>query len=139
MHSTQLHSPRLTPWVALVLFGGLRPDEARRIAWEDIRDGFVHVEGVKAKTRRRRLIPISPQLAAWLDAARAVEAPLPPIGWDRDWRRARDKAGLKDRYSHNALRHFFASNISPCTGGPARPPPSWGIPKPCSSDTTGSA
>jgi integrase len=109
MESTQLHSPRLTPWVALVLFGGLRPDEARRIAWEDIRDGCVHVEGAKAKTRRRRLIPISTQLAAWLDAARAVEAPLPPIGWDRDWRRARVKAGLTDRYSHNALRHSFAS------------------------------
>lgn len=97
------------PWVCLVVFGGLRPNEARRISWEDIREGFVHIGGAKAKTRRRRLVPISDQLAAWLDAARAVEAPLPPIGWDRDWRRARDRAGLKDKYSHNALRHSFAS------------------------------
>jgi integrase len=109
LDATQRHSPRLVPWVCLVLFGGLRPDEARRISWEDIREGFVHIEGAKAKTRRRRLVPISDQLAAWIDAARAVEAPLPPIGWDRDWRRARDRAGLKDKYSHNALRHSFAS------------------------------
>jgi hypothetical protein len=49
-------------------------------------------------------------LAAWLEAGRAVGAPLPPVNRDRDWRRARQRAGISDRYEHNALRHSFASH-----------------------------
>lgn len=109
LESVAVHSPRLVPFVALVAFGGLRTSEARCLSWADIRAGHVHVEARVAKTRRRRVVPIEPTLAAWLEAARAAGCPLPPVGWDRDWRRAQRMAGLSGSYPHNALRHSFGS------------------------------
>ncbi len=109
LESVATHSPRLVPFVALVAFGGLRTSEARCLSWADIRGGHVHVEARVAKTRRRRVVPIEPTLAAWLEAARAAGCPLPPVGWDRDWREAQRMAGLSGSYPHNALRHSFGS------------------------------
>jgi len=56
------------PVIALAAFSGLRTAEIQRIEWRnvDLAGGFIHVGADKSKTRSRRLVPILPNLAAWL-------------------------------------------------------------------------
>jgi integrase len=94
---------------ALSLFGGLRREEAEQIEWADIGLEFVEVKADKAKTRRRRLVPISAQLRAWLEVARAAACPLPALNFRAKLRIAAERAGLRADWPQNALRHSFAS------------------------------
>lgn len=56
----------------LGLFGGLRRSEAEQIEWAEVSPEFVEVKAHKPKTRRRRRVPISAQLRAWLEVARTA-------------------------------------------------------------------
>jgi integrase len=94
---------------ALCLFGGLRREEAEQFEWADILDEFVEVKAHKAKTRRRRLIPISAQLRAWLEVARASACPMPAFNFRAKLPLAAERAGLQGDWPQNALRHSFAS------------------------------
>jgi integrase len=85
-------------------FAGLRTAEVSRLAPEDIQleRGFIEVRAENAKTRRRRLVRIQPNLAAWL---RATE-PIPGNLFDRVesvWR----AAGVA--WPVNVARHSFVS------------------------------
>ncbi|MCU0785323.1 MAG: hypothetical protein MUF81_14970 [Verrucomicrobia bacterium] len=95
--------------LALCLFAGVRPEEAHRLAWEDVGPDFVEIKAHKAKTRRRRLVTITPQLRAWLDLARAVKSELPAANHAAKFNRVRRLAGLFKDWPHDAMRHSFAS------------------------------
>jgi integrase len=58
----------LRPFLALGAFAGLRTAELQRLDWSeiDLDRGYITVAASKAKTRQRRLIPISDNLKAWL-------------------------------------------------------------------------
>ena len=58
----------LRPFLALGAFAGLRTAELQRMDWGDIDldRGFITVAASKAKTRQRRLVPISDNLKLWL-------------------------------------------------------------------------
>ena len=101
--------PGLLATLALCLFAGVRPQEACRLAWEDIGPEFVNVQGHKAKTRRRRLVTITPQLRAWLDTARAADSELPVANFPNKFNHVRRLAGLFKGWPHDAMRHSFAS------------------------------
>ncbi len=62
-------SPAFRPFVAIGAFAGLRTAEIQRLAWRDLdtASGFITVSADKAKTQARRLVPIQPNLAAWLE------------------------------------------------------------------------
>lgn len=99
---------KVLPYVALGYFGGLRPAEALKLKPEDIGKDLINVEGEKAKTRRRRLIPINDTLKAWL----AVSA-IPRVkNFHRDFERV--KAGIP--WPHDVLRHSFCSYGLPIYG-----------------------
>lgn len=102
------HAPDILPVVALTLFGGLRRSEAEQLEWEEIGE-FVEVKAAKAKTRQRRLIPISPQLRTWLDTARAVGGKLPSLNYADKLKLVLDKTKLRAEWPQNGLRHSFAS------------------------------
>lgn len=53
--------------LAVRYFTGVRTAEANRMIEEDVKKDFVEVTAAKSKTRRRRLIPVQPNLRAWLD------------------------------------------------------------------------
>lgn len=61
--------------LAIRYFAGLRSAEAFRLSESDIREGHIEVTAAKAKTRRRRLVEIQPNLRAWLALGGAV-----PVG-----------------------------------------------------------
>jgi hypothetical protein len=58
----------LRPFLAIGAFAGLRMAELQRLDWNeiDLDRGFITVAASKAKTRQRRLVPISDNLKLWL-------------------------------------------------------------------------
>jgi integrase len=74
-------STRLLPYVAIGAFAGLRGAEIQRLDWSeiDLDEGFIEVAGAKAKTRMRRLVPIKPNLAAWLRPLAKRSGPVCPF------------------------------------------------------------
>lgn len=102
--------PELVPFLAIGAFTGLRHAELLRLDWEDVRfvQGFVEVKAKKAKTAQRRLVPIQPNLAAWLAPYRSATGPVCP--WIRIGRTASVLAkehGIE--WPKNGLRHSYAS------------------------------
>jgi integrase len=103
------HAPDILPVVVLTLFGGLRRSEAEQLEWAEIGAEFVEVKAAKAKTRQRRLIPISPQLRGWLDCARNVGGKLPAVNYADKLKLVLEKTKLRAEWPQNGLRHSFAS------------------------------
>jgi hypothetical protein len=105
----QRTDPGLLPFVALLFFTGLRSQEALRLDETNLNPDFVEVTARKSKTRQRRLIEISPQLRAWLDAGFQNGGTLPPTNWRKRWDRVRQSAGVFKGWPQNGARHSFVS------------------------------
>ena len=99
--------------LAIQAFAGVRTAELLRLGWPDLerRSGHIEITAKQAKTAARRLIPILPNLAAWLRAA-------PHNANERLWIRSSNRyfAAQKQVASRvgifwkaNALRHSFIS------------------------------
>jgi integrase len=93
----------LVPFLAIAAFGGLRVAEIERLHWQDIDldGGWITVAADKAKTAARRLVPIQPNLKAWLELHRGKGAVIDPQerrnmirAWGADW----PKNGLRHSY-----------------------------------------
>jgi integrase len=116
--------PDMLRWVAVQLFGGLRPEEARRIREENITAMHIDIFSGMAKGRRRRLVTINPTLKAWLD----LGGQLPVLNLTRRWAtirlgklvnqtKKRDAAtGLGFDWPHDGMRHSFVSYAFPIWG-----------------------
>jgi integrase len=78
LFQTAQEKPELIPFVAVAAFAGLRHAEITRLEWPEIRleDGFIEVKARKAKTASRRLVPITPNLRAWLEKYHKVSGPI---------------------------------------------------------------
>ena len=105
----------MMPFLVLGLFRGMRRAELERLRFEelDMDEGTVIAAAKKVKTRQRRVVEITPQMMAWIEAAgwrpeMMQRGPVAPgnlkVVWPKFWR----LAGLK-AWPHNALRHTFAS------------------------------
>jgi integrase len=106
------------PFLAIGAFAGLRHAEIKRLDWADIdlARGHIVVEAGKAKTGSRRIVPIQPNLKAWLTDHEKTSGPVVPFAncakqllWlvDDTNDAAPDDKPLK--WKHNALRHSFVS------------------------------
>ena len=103
----------LRPLIAIGALAGLRTQELLRLEWSDVwrRPGYIEVTRGKAKTRQRRLVPVCPALAAWLQphhdrrAGRLWEGK--ECQFHKLFRRAGAAAGIARK--DNALRHSFIS------------------------------
>ena len=107
--------------VVIGLFAGVRDAELRRLDWRDVDiEGEVITIGPKiAKKKQRRVIPIRPNLRAWLEPLRQLAGPVLPDTYETKklLTAARQAVGfgVKDAggdirpWPHNALRHSFAS------------------------------
>jgi len=102
----------MRPMIALVALGGVRLQEASRLAWADVFHVADHLEitGGKSKTRARRLIPVCPALADWLEPYRNQSGNV--------WTQSLDKFHndfaallglLKIAPKRNGLRHGFCT------------------------------
>jgi integrase len=100
--------PSVVPMLAIGAFAGLREAEIQRLDWNEIARGHIEVTAAKAKSARRRIVPIQPNLAAWLRPYSGLKGLVVPKGQRKKLRHARAVAGLV-RWPQNGLRHSFAS------------------------------
>jgi len=98
----------LRPFIALGAFAGLRMAELSRLDWMevDLDRGFVLVEASKAKTQRRRLVPMSDNLKLWLTPYKQASGPV-CLYQRPQMAAARLCKGFK--WQENGLRHSFIS------------------------------
>jgi integrase len=103
-------APDVVPMLAIGAFAGLREAEIQRLDWSeiDLVSGHIEVKASKAKSARRRIIPIQPNLAGWLRPFTGLTGRVAPSSPRRKLVRVRAEAGLV-RWPNNGLRHSFAS------------------------------
>ena len=112
----------LAPYIAVCLFAGLRPQEAARLTWEQVRleDRELRLEGNQTKTKRPRVVTICSTLAAWLKAYEGE--PFYPANWRKDFDKLKAEIGYdgregddgkklkpwpEDVLRHTAISHYF--------------------------------
>ncbi len=106
---TKAKLPHFQAWLALTLFGGLRPEEAEKITWDkvDKKAGTVLIDASVSKVRNERTVHLKPVAVAWLK--RGGDLPLTPAVRRRAIRKLREV--LKwPVWKKDVLRHTAASN-----------------------------
>jgi len=112
----------LVPYVALCLFGGLRPTEATRVTWGQINltDGEIRLKGTQTKTGKGRIVAICKTLKAWLSRYRKA-GEIYRAKYDGDLKKLRASIGygtkteelpdlkpwVPDVLRHTAISHYF--------------------------------
>lgn len=113
------------PYVVLSAFAGLRPMEVRRLNWQDInfQSGLVTVKSGTAKTKRRRTVPMTENLKAWLRPLAKESGPVVELAdltvRQKRLKPARERAKLL-HWPHDCLRHSAASYWLQTEGDAAR-------------------
>jgi integrase len=115
---------KIIPFLSIGAFAGLRSAEISRLDWfkVNLKTGYITVDASIAKTNSRRLVPIQPNLKAWLKPyakiqGLVVELENVPNALQRliDATRPNDPKNPKSKlkpaveWRHNALRHSFCS------------------------------
>jgi integrase len=107
----------ILPFVLIGGFAGLRAEERHKLLWEHIKEKHIDLPAAISKTGHRRLIPIEPNLAAWLKRCRKTTGLISPPGerseysrknCDEFFRAATKAAGFK-HWPNNALRDSYCS------------------------------
>jgi integrase len=103
-------APDVVPMLAIGAFAGLREAEIQRLDWSevDLARGHIEVKASKAKSAKRRIVPIQSNLAAWLAPDGGMNGRVVPKGARRKLAHVRKAANLS-RWPNNGLRHSFAS------------------------------
>ena len=110
LDAARRESADVLPMLAIGAFTGLREAEIQRLDWSEVnlRRGHVEVKAAKAKSARRRIVPIQPNLSEWLRPYSGKRGGVVPVGARGKLERVRKAAGLTS-WPKNGLRHSFAS------------------------------
>jgi len=110
LNAAEASEPSVLPMLAIGAFAGLRDAEIKRLDWNevDVARGHIEVTAAKAKSARRRIVPIQPNLAAWLRPYTALAGEVAPEGARGKLERVRKAAGLTN-WPKNGLRHSYSS------------------------------
>lgn len=100
----------ILPALAIGAFAGLRDAEIGRLDWKEVNlsRGYIEVTALNAKSARRRLVKVQPNLSAWLApyASRTGKV-LPPNARKKE--EAARAAAKLENWPNNGLRHSYAS------------------------------
>lgn len=103
---------KLLPFLAIGAFAGLRTAEILRLEWADFRwdQGHIEISRAKSKTATRRLVPILPNLAAWLEPYKSKTGLVCAF---KSMQNSAKNLGLSEKvkvnWRQNVLRHSFIS------------------------------
>jgi integrase len=105
-------SPEITAALAVALFAGIRIEEIRRMDWShiDLKGRSIRLPKSITKTKKSRVVEISPNLYQWLKLNPKDQGPVSPSPqiWRNRLNDARNAAGIT-KWPHNAARHSCAS------------------------------
>lgn len=102
--------PACRAYLAIGMFSGLRPDEISRLEWKHVclATRTIRVKTANAKDRDRRIVDISPNLAAWL--APIAQSDGHVLTRRPDELRAAARSVLRlAAWPQDVMRHTFAS------------------------------
>ena len=109
LETAKQQAPDVLPMLAIGAFAGLRDAEIKRLDWSEVdARGHIEVKAAKAKSARRRIVPIQPNLAMWLRPYAGMTGDVVPVAARGKVERVRKAAGLQ-RWPKNGLRHSFSS------------------------------
>jgi integrase/recombinase XerD len=98
--------------ITIGLFAGLRTGELATLDWENVHlagsQRFIEVIARKAKTRQRRIVSISDNLACWLTSVAQSTGTVVPPAYRERYERLQTSARLTP-WPRNVLRHSFGS------------------------------
>lgn len=99
----------MTAYFALCLFGGIRPEEAERMTWKNIKleTGEIELSAAITKTKKQRLFKMSDNLLLWLTACKNT-TPLVPAANVKNLR-VRVCKELPCPWIQDGMRHTFAT------------------------------
>jgi len=120
LEAAQRVEPSVIPMLSIAAFAGLRDAEIKRLDWSEVNfvRGHVEVKAAKAKSARRRIVSIQPNLAQWLAPNSATKGAVVPVNARKKLDAVRKAAGLA-RWPKNGLRHSFASyRLAACHDAP---------------------
>ncbi len=117
--AAETHYPEIVPIYAIGFFGGVRVEERGRLDSCDMTEDGIDIGITIAKKRRRRFVPLSPSLVAWLTAypfakcSNLIEkdkACRRLAGWDVSARILKNPPiPHRGPWPHNVIRHTHAS------------------------------
>jgi len=113
----------LAPYVAVCLFGGVRPAETARLKWDavNLKDREIRLEANQVKTGRRtqrgRTVAICDTLYAWLKVHK--DKAFYPANWRKKFDAVRKRAKIKE-WPHDVMRHTAISHYFRKTGSYGR-------------------
>ena len=109
---------RIRPMIVIGGFAGLRHAEIARLEWSDIdlEEGFIEVKAENAKTDTRRIVPLKPNLKAFLQKIENKKGKVVSLvnTTKQLLKTAADTADAENKiealeWKHNALRHTYIS------------------------------
>ena len=110
LHAALSNAPDAVPMLAIGAFAGVREAEIKRLNWSEVdqRRGHIEIKSSKAKSARRRIIEMQPNLFEWLRPYAGTTGAVVPVNARKKLDAIRKDAGLT-RWPKNGLRHSFAS------------------------------
>ena len=110
LEAAQSQASDVLPMLAIGAFAGLRDAEIRRLEWSEVHldRQFIEVKSKKAKSAKRRIVTMQPNLVAWLRPYSGKHGKVVPKGARGKVERVRKEA-LLTKWPKNGLRHSFAS------------------------------
>jgi integrase len=110
LNAAATRASEVVPMLAIGAFAGVREAEIKRLNWSEVdqRRGHIEIKSSKAKSARRRLIEIQPNLAQWLQPYSGITGAVVPVNSRKKLALVRKAAELT-RWPQNGLRHSFAS------------------------------
>ncbi len=98
------------PVLAIGAFAGVRPEEIKRLRWEDLdfEEGTIQINASVAKTQKKRFAEISSNLGEWLRPYAGRAGLIAPPNLQKLRLATMAGAAIK-RWPQDVLRHSFAS------------------------------
>lgn len=117
--ATRYKQGRMVPYLTLATFAAIRPAEIERLNWSDIKElnsktPYIVIEGEHAKKRKRRVVALSKNAAAWLRIYAEKKRAFVGVNFRRDFDRVKLLAGFGTptkkhpelkRWPDDVLRH----------------------------------
>jgi len=110
LNAAETRAPDILPMLAIAAFAGIREAEIKRLDWAEVdqKRGHIEVKAGKAKSARRRIVEMQPNLREWLRPYGEMMGSIVPANARKKLDLVRKAAKLA-RWPKNGLRHGFAS------------------------------